>query len=78
LVKQGYSVAHMNYVFHVGELLGLRNWRVGLLRTAWAFQSRYGHEKFSSCLHCADNGMTPGGPNGAPIVRPASKLFRDC
>jgi Helix-turn-helix domain len=60
LVEQGYSVAHMNHVFDSGELRGWRNWRIGLLHIAREFRERYGHEKFPSCLHCADSGITPG------------------
>ena len=56
LIRQGFSVAHMNHAFDFGELTGWRNWRVGLFRAAKEFRDRYGHEKFPSCLPCGDMG----------------------
>jgi hypothetical protein len=57
VVRQGFSVAHMDHAFDFTELTGWRNWRIGLLRAASEFRTRYGHETFPACLHCRDTGI---------------------
>jgi hypothetical protein len=54
LQRQGFTVAHMNHSFDFGELVGWKNWRLGLLRAAREFRDRYGHEQFPLCFTCND------------------------